>query len=109
MEPDFENRLQAALAYHHQGDLESAITAYQVLQIEAPEHIAVLANLGSALKAAQRPDEALACFQQALNINDTLPQLWFNYANLQRDQGDVALAEKAYRRALDLLAALYPA
>ena len=109
MEPDFENRLQAALAHHHRGDLESAITAYQALRIEAPEHIAVLANLGSALKAAQRPDEALACFQQALNINDTLPQLWFNYANLQRDQGDVALAEQAYRRAMELDAMLYPA
>ncbi|MEE9423917.1 MAG: tetratricopeptide repeat protein [Methylococcales bacterium] len=109
MEPDFENRLQAALAHHHQGDLESAITAYQALRIEAPEHVAVLANLGSALKAAQRPDQALECFRQALNVDDTLPQLWFNYANLQRDQGDIEMAEQAYRRALDLDATLYPA
>ncbi len=68
------------------GDLVSAETALRAAVVRAPQSVKALANLGAVLQYRQRPDEAIACYQDAL---DRTPdeQIRANLASALLDAG----------------------
>jgi hypothetical protein len=58
-------------------------------------------NLGTALRAKQRPNEALHCFRRALEIRPDYTEAHSNLGSALRDLGRLDEAAASYRRALD--------
>src|SRR5439155_16457386 len=59
-------------------------------------------NLGIALTSIGRPDEAIAAFQTALQLNPNDSMALFNLGSAFKDQGRLDEAIASYRRALEL-------
>src|SRR4029077_9820325 len=59
-------------------------------------------NIGTALLAEGRPEEARAAFEQALAHRPDFPEAFYNLGNAWREFGNVAEAVAAYRNALRL-------
>jgi predicted O-linked N-acetylglucosamine transferase (SPINDLY family) len=59
-------------------------------------------NLGLALEAVGRGNEALSCFRQSVQLQPDFAEAHFNLANALKKQGHWAHAIEAYRRALRL-------
>lgn len=104
-----EQCLQQALHAHQNGRLDAALRGYLAVLEHSPSHATALANLASIHTRQSRFQEALACYQKALQSGDTTPELWFNHGNLQRRLGQGAEAAQSYARALQLNPRLYPA
>ena len=58
--------------------------------------------MGAALKIQGRPDEAIACYRRALELNPRFAGVHATLGNALRDQGKLSDALAAYRRALEL-------
>jgi tetratricopeptide (TPR) repeat protein len=65
-------------------------------------HAHLFANLGSALQACGRADEALASWRRGLTLAPDLPELHSNLGNALLARGEVAPAIESYRVALSL-------
>ena len=88
-----------------------AIAAYQRALLDWPEHANSWFNLGLLFRQARRPEEALLCYQQALNLGIASPeQVHLNrgviYADYLRQD---AAAERELRTALSLDPGFVPA
>jgi tetratricopeptide (TPR) repeat protein len=88
-----------------------AIAAYQRALLDWPEHANSWFNLGLLFRQARRPDEALVCYQRALNLGIANPQeVHLNrgviYADYLRQDAE---AERELRTALDLQPSFVPA
>jgi tetratricopeptide (TPR) repeat protein len=104
-------RKKASLAIK-QGDLAGAIACYQELIKVDSQSVAGHYNLGQIYRSQKRWSEAIACYQQALQIfeqqgiqPDLNIQVWEIYQNLgdvYQENGDVDEAITAYQQALDL-------
>lgn len=71
--------------------------------------IVVLAQQASQLKASGQLAAAQTIYQQAIALDDTLPELWFNYGNLLQRLGEQAEGEQAFQRAIALNADFFQA
>ncbi len=80
----------------------------QALQA-APDHPAILANLGSAYKEQGRLDRAVAAYQKALARQPDHALVHSNLAGVLQELGDAASAERHARRAVSLDAGLVQA
>ena len=60
-------------------------------------------NLGWALEASGRRQEAIAEYRTALELDKTLPQAWFNLAAAVEKIGEEQEARQAYQKAYQLL------
>ncbi|MBI3515758.1 MAG: tetratricopeptide repeat protein [Proteobacteria bacterium] len=67
-----------------------------------PAHAALHVNLGTALNAIDRRDEAAASYRRALGLDPTCIQAHANLGNLLEARGDLAGAIASYREALRL-------
>ncbi|ELS04100.1 putative O-linked N-acetylglucosamine transferase, SPINDLY family [Xenococcus sp. PCC 7305] len=54
------------------------------------------------LKQAGQLEQARTCYQEALGINDTIPEAWYNYGNLLSQLALKTEAAQAYKKALEL-------
>lgn len=88
-----------------------AIAAYQRALLEWPEHANSWFNLGLLFRQASRPEEALVCYQRALNLGIADPeQVHLNRAVIYADYlRQDAEAERELRAALKLRADYVPA
>lgn len=82
------------------GDLEVAIDAYYRATQIAPEMAGVWCSLGGALCDAGRWDQAIECYETALESGLTEHQIFVDLGLAYREQGDSLLALSAYQRGL---------
>lgn len=108
--PDpFRRAFESVVAEHRRGNLTRAIAGYKRLLVQRPKNGELLANLATALKQAGRREEALECFRRAVGTVRAPPEVWFNFGNLLAELKQLAEAEAAYRKALELDPGLYRA
>ena len=98
---DVREAYQRAVSLHQAGDLEAAVAAYrEVLDLE-PGNPAAQSNLGAALAALGRYEEAIAAYQAALSRVSN-PGIRYNLALARYKSGDVTgAAEERIRAAAD--------
>jgi len=65
--------LAAAVRHHQAGRLTEAEALYRQVLAAEPDHLAAGVNLGHLLLAAERPDEAIACFDRVLDLAPAQP------------------------------------
>jgi predicted O-linked N-acetylglucosamine transferase (SPINDLY family) len=101
--PDFADALHLAGVIALQGgDPESAIRRLRHASSIAPGDALVLCDLGNALAASGKSEEAEGCFRRVVGLQPGMPQGHFNLANLLVRQGSLEDAIAGYRRATEL-------
>jgi tetratricopeptide (TPR) repeat protein len=73
------------------------------------EDVAAVAKQAAHYASAGQYDAALACYREVLLLDDTRPELWFNYASLQRAMGLAIDAVESFEFALRIRPDLYAA
>ena len=66
-------------------------------------------NLGAVLRKRDKPQSAIAAFQNSLMLNPRSGSTYANLANLHERYGNIAQAETYYLRAVELDSRLHPA
>lgn len=89
-----------ALNFQKQGDLKSAISAYNQMLVITPEAGDALNNLGVALRAAGQRKEAVVCYRRLLAHAPEKAATWVNLGNVLRELGQFDECEQAFKRAL---------
>src|SRR5260370_2660585 len=84
------------------GRAGEAIDLYRALLGRMPDHADACNNLGTALLAEDRPEEARSAFEQALTHRLDFPEAFYNLGNAWRELGNLAEAIAAYQNALRL-------
>lgn len=72
------------------------------LAAEYPQSILLWNILGVANAAVRRPDQAAACFQNAVNIDPSRPEAHYNLGVALQEQGQLDAAASAYTRAVTI-------
>ncbi|MFN9175704.1 MAG: tetratricopeptide repeat protein [Synechocystis sp.] len=72
------------------------------------EAVASLAQQARELRRQGQTAAALSRYQQALALDGSLPELWFNYGNLLQSLSRYPEAETAFRRSIALKPDFYP-
>ncbi|ASC73129.1 putative TPR repeat domain protein [Halomicronema hongdechloris C2206] len=101
----YELQYHLGLAYRHRQDWEQAIAHYrQALAVPLLPALKLGAqiNLGSALKAQGHLLDAIACFQQAIDVDPSCAVAYYNLGLTQRARGYLDEAIAAYRQAIRL-------
>ncbi len=94
--------------YRRTGDTASAISSYTTaLSIELPTQDAtskaqILSNVGSALRAQGKTDEAMQMFLQAKSLDPDNPQVHLGIAIVYHHTGKFQAAEQAFLQVLSL-------
>ncbi|MBY6266378.1 glycosyltransferase family 41 protein (plasmid) [Azospirillum sp. 412522] len=91
-----------AIAHHQAGRLAEAEAGYRAVLRADPGHPHANNNLALILRAARRYDEALLCYQVALDRNGRDASVHSNYGCLLNDMGRREKAAAALRRAVEL-------
>jgi tetratricopeptide (TPR) repeat protein len=97
-----DGHLQKALVLHQAGDLKQAEMLYRQILVHEPQHPNALYLLGLVQYRHNKPDAALALFDQAIAINPGNAVLYYDRAIALRTLGrdDEALA--SYDQAIEL-------
>ncbi len=90
------------LAADRRGDLLGAVQRLEAAVAAEPGNGLFQLNLGNALRAAGRVDDALARYARATELAPERFAAWFNLAQLHVDRGEHVTAAAAFRRALAL-------
>jgi tetratricopeptide (TPR) repeat protein len=93
---------EQALAHHAQGRLGEAEALYRGLLQQQPESPLLHANLGEALRALGRHDEARVHLLKAIELDASIAEAWNSLGLLARDQRRYGDAEAAYREVIRL-------
>ncbi len=91
-----------ALCRQHGGDATGAEKDFRGALAHDADNIAALVNYAILLRAAGRPDEALALLDRAVQVEPTSPIPLVNRASVHRKMGRVDLAEADYRKAIGI-------
>jgi serine/threonine-protein kinase len=83
-------------------DAEEAVGYYRAALALRPEAIAVLNNLGNALKAKGRVDEAIASYKEVLRLDPTFAPAFYNLGTALKAKGQLDEAITSYKQALHL-------
>jgi len=75
-----EEAFARATQLHQSGDIEGAIRGYESILVKHPERVDVRSNLGAAYSRLGRYEEAIAQYQQALNLDSRNDTIRFNLA-----------------------------
>ena len=84
------------------GEVEAALRLYRQAAEQSPDYARAQINIGNALRALDRADEARTAYERAIAIDALDERAHLNLANLLLDQRDFAAAERSYREALRL-------
>lgn len=94
--------LQLAVQHHQAGDLSTAEALYrQVLQVQ-PDNSDALHLLGLITFNLQNYEEAIRLIQQAIHINNTVPNYYNSLGNIFRERHRLTDAVANYQRAVVL-------
>ena len=94
--------LQQALAFHQQGQLDQALSAYRSLLQDPQPALPVFLNASAIWRSQSQLAEAVACLERGLALYPQEPGPWNNLGNCHLDAGHHQRAVVAYRRALAL-------
>jgi predicted O-linked N-acetylglucosamine transferase (SPINDLY family) len=94
--------IQLATQLHQQGELQQAETIYrQVLEVE-PDNLDALHLLGVIAAQTLHYDAAIELFNQAIQLNDTVPSVYNSLGSVFGNQNLFAEAASYYQKALAL-------
>ena len=97
-----------AVALHRKGRLDAAASVYRDILERAPDHAAVLHNLGVVLAEQGKPEQAIALFDRAIAAAPDYTHAHVNRGGALQALGRLEDAAASYARALDLQSDLYP-
>ena len=86
-------RNNLGLCLRHQGDLAGAIASFQAVTSKQPNFQQAWANLGNALRAGNETDQAIECFNRALQIDPQCTDALCNLGHAKVDVADFVAAE----------------
>jgi Tfp pilus assembly protein PilF len=95
-------QLAAAINAHESGHLAVAEGLYRQVIAEDPNNAVAYNNLGNLYRNQDRFDQAIACYERAIQIAPWVPEIYNNLGVALRDQKDPASAVQAFQRALQL-------
>jgi tetratricopeptide (TPR) repeat protein len=90
-------RLELAKAYERSGDLEAAVSQFQLLRGIAPQDPEYAYQLGSAYLKLEA-----ACYRKVLELDPHSARAYQLKGEVYRDQGRTEMAIRAFERALEL-------
>jgi tetratricopeptide (TPR) repeat protein len=103
----FEQQILHAQDQMLQGDFAAAIKTCEPLLSQlpgrSPIRVQVLATIGLANGMLQRYDKSYECFTEALTIDPTNPDLWYNHGLASRYTTRVGQSVRDFERAIELL------
>jgi Flp pilus assembly protein TadD len=88
--------LSEAMALERQGDYDAALTSYRLALRDRPNDTKILQNMAIAFTKTNRPDEAIRCYRNALELAPQLSGAHYGLAFLLLKRGDRAGAEKHF-------------
>ena len=86
--------LSEAMALERQGDYDAALTSYRLALRDRPNDTKILQNMAIAFTKTNRPEDAVRCYRQALEIAPQLSGAHYGLAFLLLKRGDRPGAEK---------------
>ena len=87
----------------------SAVLRQAVRHEPGLEEVAAIARKAAQYASSGQHEQALSCYREVLLLDDSRPELWFNYASLQRAMGLPAEAAESFEFALRIRPELYAA
>ena len=93
---------QQALQLINQGKLKEAELIYRELAAAGSKSTSVHGNLGVLLQIKGDVQNAILCFNAALQLQPNCPEAYYNLGNALKEQGDLDAAIAAYNTALQL-------
>lgn len=101
-EKNFFPKFYAANAYRQVGNFEKQLALYEEVLPYQPNNIEVLDNLATAYISLEKNDEAEKLLLKSININKRNAIAYHNLGILYNIKGDISLAEKNFRKAIDI-------
>lgn len=92
LKPQRLDYLKEALHLERQGDLDAALTSYRLALRDKPGDPRVLENMAIAYSRLGRRDEAIRCYQRALELEPGLSGAHYGLAFLLLKRGQAELA-----------------
>ena len=87
----------------YNGDEDGAIQAFdRAFALIEEQDAGMLNDYGAALNDVKRYDEALAAFDRAIALDNSLPDFWFNKGNVLNNLGEPEQSLTAYQRAVSI-------
>ncbi len=100
--PDTSALLTAALDAHRSGKLAEAAELYQQILAAEPQHVDALHLMGVLANQHGKPELAIDLIGRAIAVKPGATAFHNNLGNAFKARGDVAEAEKSYRKAIVL-------
>ena len=82
------------MALERQGDYDAALTSYRLALRDRPNDTKILQNMAIAFTKTNRPEDAIRCYRNALELAPQLSGAHYGLAFLLLKRGDRADAEK---------------
>jgi tetratricopeptide (TPR) repeat protein len=86
--------LSEAMALERQGDYDAALTSYRLALRDRPNDTKILQNMAIAFTKTNRPEEAIRCYRNALELAPHLSGAHYGLAFLLLKRGDREGASK---------------
>jgi tetratricopeptide (TPR) repeat protein len=94
LKPQRLDYLSEAMALERQGDFDAALTSYRLALRDRPNDTKILQNMAIAFTKTNRPEEAIRCYRNALDVAPELSGAHYGLAFLLLKRGDRTGAEK---------------
>ncbi len=94
LKPKRIDYLSEAMALERQGDYDAALTSYRLALRDHPNDTKILQNMAIAFTRTNRPEEAIRCYRNALEVAPELSGAHYGLAFLLLKRGENAGAEK---------------
>jgi tetratricopeptide (TPR) repeat protein len=94
LKPKRLDYLSEAMALERQGDYDAALTSYRLALRDRPNDTKILQNMAIAFTKTNRPEEAIRCYRNALEVAPELSGAHYGLAYLLLKRGDRTGAEK---------------
>jgi arylsulfatase A-like enzyme/Tfp pilus assembly protein PilF len=104
--PDVKDKIHiyndeiAARKVLYAGQIDEAVAALRKVIDAAPEYTTARLTLGSAYQMQDRPDDAVAVYEDALRVDPHSHDAHFDFAKLLHSRGETTLAIEHYRAAI---------
>ncbi len=99
---DFLGRYDRAMALLGRGKVEEAIQVFEALAREDPRNPSLLLQWGQALILAKRVPEARKVYERLVTVDPEFGLGWYRLGQVRDNLGDLAGAEAAYRKAIEV-------
>lgn len=94
VKPQRLDYLSEAMALERQGDFDAALTSYRLALRDRPNDTKILQNMAIAFTKTNRPEEAIRCYRNALDVAPELSGAHYGLAFLLLKRGDRTGAQK---------------